>query len=63
MGVCFELGPNNKLGQESIDFNDIFSLSSNLFIPVKNKKLTLRVSISTQNAKTYFPSISVGLLR
>jgi len=63
LGVGLEVGPITKLGQETIDFHTNFSLSSYIIIPIKNKKLTFRLSLSTLNAKTYYPSISFGFLR
>ena len=47
----------------NIDFKPIYSLSAHFFIPVKQKLINFRFSLSSTDAKQLHPSISVGLLR
>lgn len=63
-GVGGELG----LLSESRDFQDIsfepnFGLNSNLFIPLKEKKIHLKLGLTTTDGKNYEPRISIGILR
>lgn len=62
LGVDFGLitptGDGNK-----IDLKPNYALSAHIFIPVKQKQIDLRFSVSSTDAKQFQPIISIGLLR
>ena len=47
----------------NIDLKPNYSLSAHFFIPVKQKQINFRFSLSSTDAKRFHPSISIGLLR
>ena len=47
----------------NIDLKPNYSLSAHFFIPVKQKQINFRFSLSSTDAKLFHPSISIGLLR
>lgn len=47
----------------NIDLKPNYSLSAHFFIPVKQKQINFRFSLSSTDAKQFQPSISIGLLR
>ncbi|MGB2279409.1 MAG: glycoside hydrolase family 73 protein [Flavobacteriales bacterium] len=47
----------------NIDLKPNYSLSAHFFIPVKQKQINFRFSLSSTDAKQFHPSISIGLLR
>jgi GR25 family glycosyltransferase involved in LPS biosynthesis len=47
----------------NIDLKPNYSLSAHIFIPVKQKQINFRFSLSSTDAKQFQPSISIGLLR
>ena len=47
----------------NIDLKPNYSLSAHFFIPVKQKQINFRFSLSSTDAKQFNPSISIGLLR
>ena len=47
----------------NIDLKPNYSLSANIFIPVKQKQINFRFSLSSIDAKQFHPDISIGLLR
>ena len=47
----------------NIDLKPNYSLSAHFFVPVKQKQINFRFSLSSTDAKQFQPSISIGLLR
>ena len=47
----------------NIDLKPNYSLSAHFFIPVKQKQINFRFSLSTKDAKQFNPNLSIGLLR
>ena len=47
----------------NIDLKPNYSLSAHFFIPLKQKQINFRFSLSSTYAKRFHPSVSVGLLR
>lgn len=47
----------------NIDLKPNYSISAHFFIPVKQKQINFRFSLSSTDAKQIHPSISIGLLR
>lgn len=47
----------------NIDLKPNYSMSAHFFIPVKQKQINFRFSLSSTDAKQFLPSISIGLLR
>ena len=47
----------------NIDLKPNYSLSAHFFIPVKQKQINFRFSLSSTYAKRFHPSLSIGLLR
>ena len=64
MGVGLDLGIISNTGDVSrVDFKPNYTASAHFFIPVKQKQINLRISLSTIDAKQFTPSFSIGLLR
>ena len=47
----------------NIDLKPNYSLSAHIFIPLKQKQINFRFSLSSTGVKQFHPSISIGLLR
>ena len=47
----------------NIDLKPSYSLSAHFFVPVKQKQINFRFSLSSTDAKQFLTSISIGLLR
>ena len=47
----------------NIDLKPNYSLSAHFFVPVKQKQINFRFSLSSTDAKQFLTSISIGLLR
>jgi len=63
-GIGADIGLATKLGDvDEIDFEPNYALSTHFFIPVKQKQINFRFSISSIDAKVFEPSITIGLLR
>jgi len=64
IGLGVESGIQSVLDDASaIEFKANYGLSAHFFLPVKRKRLNLRMSISTVDGKNYKPTFSIGLLR
>ena len=64
LGVGGEFGVLSRDREfDGIDFLPNFELNTHLFIPMKHKKINLKIGLSTTNGKQYEPRISVGILR
>ena len=64
IGIGGEIGLlSNDREFDGIDFLPNFELNSHLFIPVKYKKIHIKIGVSTTNGKQYDPRISIGILR
>jgi len=63
-GIGADVGLATSLGNiEEIDLDPNYALSTHFFIPVKQKQINIRFSISSTDAKAFKPSITIGLLR
>lgn len=64
IGVGFDLGLITPTADiDNIDLNPNYAFSTHCFLPIKQKQINLRFSISTKDAKQFSPSVSIGLLR
>jgi|TARA_B100001059_G_scaffold95864_2_gene95089 hypothetical protein len=63
-GIGADVGLATNLGGiDKIDLRPNYALSTHFFIPVKQKQINFRFSISSVDAKEFMPSITIGLLR
>lgn len=64
VGFGFESGVQSALGDaNAIEFKANYGIATHFFLPVKRKKLNVRMSISSVDGKNFNPTISIGLLR
>ena len=64
IGLGADFGLTAPTGDiNNIDLKPKYSLSAHFFIPVKQKQINFRFSLSSIDAKQFLPSISIGLLR
>ncbi len=64
IGVGIEAGVLSPLGDiNNIEFQTNYGLATHFFLPVKRKRLNVRLSVTTVDGKNYSPTVSIGLLR
>jgi hypothetical protein len=64
IGVGIKAGVLSPLGNfNNIEFQTNYGLSTHFFLPVKRKRLNIRLSVTTVDGKNYKPTIAIGLLR
>ena len=64
IGIGIDVGVLTQTGDiESIDFAPNYAISSHFFIPINQKQLNIRLSLSTIDARQFNPTISIGILR
>ncbi|MBL6657543.1 MAG: glucosaminidase domain-containing protein [Flavobacteriales bacterium] len=64
VGVGVESGVLSPLGNvDNVEFKTNYGLSTHFLLPIKRKKLNVRLSITTVDGKNYKPTIAIGLLR
>ena len=47
----------------NVEIKPNYSLSSHFFIPFKNNQISIRLSLSTTDARKFNPVVSIGFLR
>lgn len=64
VGLGIESGIQSFLGDvNSIEFQPNFGISAHFLLPIKKKKLNVRMSITSVDGRDYKPTISIGLLK
>ena len=64
VGLGIESGIQSFLGDvNSIEFQPNFGISAHFLLPIKRKKLNVRMSITSVDGRDYKPTISIGLLK
>jgi hypothetical protein len=64
IGVGADIGVLTNTGDiDLIDFKPNYGIASHFFIPINQKQINIRLSLSTLDAKQFVPSVSIGLLR
>lgn len=64
IGIGADVGVLSQTGNiDSIALTPNYAISSHFFIPINQKQLNIRLSLSTTDAKQFTPTISIGLLR
>lgn len=64
VGFGIESGIQSFLGDlNSIELHSNYGVSAHFLLPIKKKKLNVRMSITSVDGRDYKPTISIGLLR